>query len=149
MKEERMRVLQLVEDGKITVEDATKLLDALTENAAMDFESEPEFESKFNAFAKNAEAFAKDCGGKVSDAFKRMEPKLRKASHTVLKKTAAVMDDISKALNESLQNREKSECCHENDCCCDDDYCCADDCCVDEDCDCGCGCGCDDQPKEN
>jgi len=42
MKEERMRVLQLVEDGKITVEDATKLLDALTGNAAMDFEPETE-----------------------------------------------------------------------------------------------------------
>jgi len=146
MREERMRVLALVEEGKITVEDATKLLEALsmsvspTEEYAQDSR---EFERKVNAFAKNAEAFARECGCKMEGAFREVEPKLRKASKVVLTKTASVIDELAKALNENLQNMEKQDCCCNDNCCCDDD------CCDDTAEDCGCGCGCDDAPREN
>ena len=146
MKEERLRVLKLVEEGKITVDEAAKLLEVMMASKAPeeDFVTDSrEFERKFAAFAKNAESFAKDCGDKVGDAFREVEPKLRKVSKVVLVKTAAIIDDLSKALNESLHNMETADCGCECDCCCDDEPC------EDEACDCGCGCGCDDTPKEN
>jgi len=146
MKEERMRVLKLVEEGKITVDDAAKLLEALMASKSPEedcFQENREFEKKFAAFAKNAENFAKDCGDKVGDAFREVEPKLRKVSKVVLVKTAAIIDDLSKALNESLQNMDVADCECECDCCCDDEPC------EEEACECGCGCDCDDTPKEN
>ena len=147
MKEERMRILKLVEDGKITVDDAAKLLEVMMASQFQeeDFAQENrEFEKKFANFAKNAENFARDCGDKVGDAFREVEPKLRKVSKVVLVKTAAIIDDLSKALNESLQNMEAAngECC-EDDCCC----CCGDE--PAEEASCDCGCGCDDTPREN
>ena len=148
MREERLRVLNLVEEGKITVDDATKLLEALSISASMEEEGTEgnDFEKKLSAFAKNAETFARECGSKVGDAYRVVEPKFRKVSKVVLAKTASVVDDLAKTLNESLSNMKDDEC---GDKCCDEACCCADEavenCCEGEACD----CGCDDEPKEN
>jgi len=128
MKQERLKILSMVEEGKITVDEATKLLEALKDSSPWLDEYESwEVEDKINRFARNAENFSKEVVGKVGSAYKGVEPKLEKATKTVLEKTAAIIDDISRSINDSLKKMDEEK---------------------DKD-DCGCGCGCEDQPQNN
>lgn len=116
-EQERLKVLQMLEDGKISSEDALKLLEALKppfgHRFRQNFESEEfndEWNEKLNRFSQSVDTFTRDFGDRFSDVAKDMEPKLRKAAKTVVEKTSMVVDDLSKALNESLKNLdEKTE----------------------------------------
>jgi len=132
MKQERMKILDLLDEGKITADEAAKLLDVIKSSKdsndgwfVFDSETSENMEEKFKTFTKNVDSFAREFGGKVQEAYKHMEPKIKKASQTVLEKTASVFDDISRSLNESLENARKNACeaakCEdENSCECDD-----------------------------
>lgn len=116
MKEERMYILNLLGEGKITAEEASKLLEAI----GKDKKSRKEYwdddfvaEEKLLKFSQSVESFAKDFGSKIESTFKDMEPKVRKTTKTVMEKTASVIDDISKSLYESINNLEHKDC----DCC--------------------------------
>ena len=126
MRQERLKILSLLEEGKITAEEAAKLLEAIKSPEDPGFFSEETAEQvneKVSRFAKNVEGFARDFGERVGDAYKDIEPKLKKASQAVLERTAAVFDEISRSLNESLENaRAKAEAAaKEAGCCCEDD----------------------------
>lgn len=141
MKQERLKVLSMLEDGKITAEEAAKLLESLKRGGPMyvwEDDYSGEFEDRVNRFSRNVENFGKDFKCRMESAYKDMEPKLQNATRSVLEKTAAIIDDISSSLNESLRNMSKD---HKP--CCDEE-------------DCGCGCGeaeteaaNDDKPIEN
>lgn len=131
MKKERIKILEMLENGKINADEATKLLDALKNSAGHDWEdyyTEWDADEKLERFTKNVDSFARDFGSKVESAYKDVEPKLKKATKTVVEKTASIFDDISKSLNESLKKMDNDNCCCEhNDCddnqdCCDDDH---------------------------
>lgn len=146
MKHERMKVLEMLESGKITAEEATKLLEAMksagggSHTFTFDDETERDVEEKLNRFTQGVDNFTRDFGGRVETFYRDIEPKIKKASQSVLEKTAAVFDEISRSLNESLENARNAgnEANPE---------------------DCGCGCGCDgeanhesnpdDGPREN
>jgi len=103
MKEERMKILQMVEDGKITIEEAGKLLSAMKAGSYCDEES---FSDKFEEFCENSE---NAIGGFVK---------------TAVAKTAELIDDLGKSLGSFLKGfAEKTEEDDEDcDCgCCDDD----------------------------
>ena len=127
MKQERLKVLGLLEEGKITAEDAGLLLDKLAQNEGHHFISEDtaeQVEEKMHRFAKNAEHFAKEFSQKAHTAYKDVEPKLKKVSQTVLEKTAAIVDDIAKTLHDSIESAKlRSEQGEKN--CCEGDACCA------------------------
>jgi len=124
MKEERILILNMVNDGKITAEDAAKLLDALQKGHdpghGPGHHRHPHHEfwedraedaaEKLNRFSQSIDSFAKDFGDKMGAAFKDMEPKLRKTAKVILEKTATVVDDLSKSLNESIRNMEEKNC---------------------------------------
>lgn len=134
MKKERLRILDLLEQGKITADEASKLLEAL-KSPTVDFDDmESDFatdvEEKLNRFSRTMDSFAKDFGDKMSGTFKDVEPKVKNVTKHVISKTAAIMDEISKSLNESLKSMEGK------DCCCDEEK---EECC----------CGNDDEPREN
>jgi len=156
MKEERLMILNLLNEGKISADEAAKLLDALSKGGdgaqrrnryrygAYDKDDfEGEMDDKLKKFQQAAESFSKEFGEKVGGAFKEFEPKFKTVAKTVMEKTASVVDDLAKALNESVKNMEEKLKAAEG-CCCDDD-CCDDECCDDECCDDNC---CD-GPKEN
>jgi polyhydroxyalkanoate synthesis regulator phasin len=134
MKQAKMKVLELLEAGKITADEATRLLDAMKRTESQGFyfdeDAREEFEERVSRFTKNVDSFAREFGGKVESVYRDLEPKIKKASNTVLEKTAAIFDDISKSLNESLENAKKSA----------EAAACADDCCCGED---------DNTPKPN
>ena len=120
-KEERLLILNMVSEGKITVEESIKLLEALNEGET-DFSEanyNSEMEDKVNGFTASLDSFAKEVNEKAKTTYKDFEPKLKSATKTVVEKTVSVLNDITKSLNESLQNMEKSEKCDcEGDCQC-------------------------------
>ena len=108
MKKERLKVLDMVEKGTITVEEASRLLEnlAVTGEASREHELVEDFEESASNFAHSVEVFLKDMGGKVGEKYKDMEPKIRVATKKVVEKTAVLMDDLSKSLHESAKNME-------------------------------------------
>ena len=124
-----MKILSLLEEGKITADEAAKLIEAMKRNDEAEgffkFETptQEQVEEKFKHIAKNVDSFAREFGGHVEKTYRKMEPKLKKASQAVLEKTATIFDEISKSLNESLENaRKSSACCDggDKDCCGDE-----------------------------
>ena len=132
MNDERMKILQMIEDQKIDVDSAIKLLDALKDrkhgfkkhhdhqgyHGHRGFDRQ-EVEVKLQKFANQMDCFAKDLGNKMDCAFKEMEPKVKKATHKALEKSAVVLADLSRLLNERLEKEaccaeEKEGCCSEN-----------------------------------
>jgi len=125
MKQERMKILELLDQGKITASEAANLLEALKcseREPFWDEESSKRVQEKVNKFTKNVEDFSKDVGDKLECFYKEVEPKLRTATKVVVEKTANIVDEISKSLNETLKNYE--ECCEEKaesgECDCED-----------------------------
>ncbi|MCL2699810.1 MAG: hypothetical protein FWE68_05805 [Defluviitaleaceae bacterium] len=120
MKKERIKILEMLEEGKISVDDATKLLEALKSGSAFPWDA-PDYddaEEKLNEFSKNVDQFAKDCSEKFSSVYKEVEPKLKSATKVVLEKTVSLLDDVSRSLNEAACNME-----NKGDCCCEGDEC--------------------------
>ena len=126
MKEERLKVLELIENGKISAEEAAKLLDALKGGGSRDARDEEE--DKLSRVSASVDSFAKDFKEKANAAFKQVEPRFKAATRTVIEKTVGVLDDISKSLSETLSNmeenarekeKEKAACCENADegCC--------------------------------
>jgi polyhydroxyalkanoate synthesis regulator phasin len=115
MQEERLQVLKMIDEGKISVDEATKLLDALKSAGGQ----QANFEEKFNAFARDTKEFFKDVGNKINEMYKEAEPKIKEATKTVVAKTATLADNISQSLNEKAKKMDSGECCA--DCCPDYD----------------------------
>lgn len=120
MKEERMMVLKMIQDGTITADEAAKLLETLGEKSkGIDSkEFEKNVEDKFAKTTESIESFAKDIGNKLEEAYKSIEPKVKKISKSVIEKTAGVVENASKALNEKLHDPKDECCCNkgEHDC---------------------------------
>ena len=119
MRQERLKVLSLLEEGKITAEDAGLLLDKLNQHDSHHFISEEtaeQVEEKLHRFAKSAENFAKEFSQKAACAYKDVEPKLKKASQAILEKTASIVDDIANSLHDSLEKAKSEKCCEDDSC---------------------------------
>ncbi|MDR1914211.1 MAG: hypothetical protein LBQ68_07015, partial [Clostridiales bacterium] len=121
MKAERLKILELLENGKITADDAANLLEALKSSEDSDKfwdeETSKNLHEKVSKLAQNVEGVSKDVGDRLESVYKEIEPKLRNASKLVVEKTAAIVDEIAKSLNETLARLEekaaKGECCGE------------------------------------
>ena len=117
MNNEKMRVLDLLESGKITAADAAMLLDALGKSQKLvSKETRENMEEKLQRFAQDCGKLAKEAGDKLHEFYKGVEPKLKKASQTALEKAACVLEDLACTISESL---EKEDCCEDENCCCD------------------------------
>jgi len=106
MRQERLKILSLLEEGKISADEAAMLLEKVNVPETPHLISEEtaeQVEEKIHRFAKSAEGFAKEFGQKAAEAYKDVEPKLKKVSQAVLEKTAAVVDDIAHTLHESIE----------------------------------------------
>ena len=141
MREERLMILSLLNEGKITANEAAELLGALGKAGGSGHKKQKhhgydygeyeydgvDIDEKLKKFSQAVDNFSREFGGKVSDTFKEIEPKFKKTAKTVMEKTAAVVDDLAKALNESAKNmEEKIRAASEGECCCEDENCCDD-----------------------
>ena len=114
---EKMRILDMLEKGTITPDDAVRLMEAVGPSRPpfINPQTKANMDEKFHKFTKDVHVFAKDVGCKAQEFYKDVEPKVKKATQTALEKTASVLDSLAKKLNESL---EKAECCDDPDCDC-------------------------------
>ena len=127
---EKMRVLELLENGKITADEAANLLEVLGKSTRIvSKETRDNMEEKVQKFAHDVSKFAKECGCKAQVFYKEVEPKLKKASKTALEKAALALDSLANNISESIK---KDECCSGA-----------------EDCSCGVTCEDDNAPKPN
>ncbi|MCL2571879.1 MAG: hypothetical protein FWE11_05705 [Defluviitaleaceae bacterium] len=118
MNNEKMKVLEMLESGKINADEAAKLLEALKGGGQsfVNKETRDNVEEKLRNFAHDCGKLAKEVGGKVQVFYKGVEPKIKKASQTALEKAACVLEDLACAINDSLNK----ECCGDEDCCCEE-----------------------------
>ena len=114
---EKMRVLELLEAGKITADEAAALINALGSSKFMSKETRDNVEEKLHQFAHDVNKFAKEAGCKVKEYYKAAEPKIKKASQTALEKAASALDNLAQSISESL---DKAEPCCDAGCCSDE-----------------------------
>lgn len=110
---EKMRVLDLLENGKITAEEAARLLESLGSKSS-------QVEDKLHRFAADVNKFAKEVGEKVQVMYKNVEPKIKKAGHTALEKAATALDELAHTIHEALEKADKESCCDGEPCDCDE-----------------------------
>ena len=116
---EKMRVLELLESGKITADEAAKLMEALGVGPRVfTKENKENIEEKLQQFSKDVNKFAKDAGVKIQEFYKEVEPKLKKAGFVALEKCANTLDSLAKSIHESLEKNK--ECCTDENCESDD-----------------------------
>ncbi|MDR1705221.1 MAG: hypothetical protein LBS19_11140 [Clostridiales bacterium] len=104
MKEEIAKILKMVEEGKITADEAVKLMEALHDSFAFDDYVNSDFNDKMRRFGKDAETFLKGVGAKMNGFVKDMEPKVRNVTKTVVARTAGIVEELGKALNDILDS---------------------------------------------
>ncbi|MCL1863446.1 MAG: hypothetical protein FWF78_07765 [Defluviitaleaceae bacterium] len=103
---EKMRVLDLLESGKITTAEASQLLEVLNAPKFMTKETRENAEEKLRHFAKECNKFAKEVGCKAKEMYKEAEPKIKKASQSALEKAATALDNLANSINESLDKAD-------------------------------------------
>ena len=116
---ERMKVLELVEKGTITADEAAKLIESLGSPKFISKEKRDDIEEKFQQFSKDVNKFAKEAGCKIQEFYKEVEPKIKKASQVALEKCANTLDSLAKSIHESLEKNRV--CCTDEVCECEDE----------------------------
>ncbi len=99
MKEERIMILKMVDEGKISADDGVKLLKALSRSA--------DAEEKISKAAKHIK-------NKVSDFAKDAEPVVKKAAHDIKVKSGEMADEIGEKIKSKI-NKSKDSCDCEGD----------------------------------
>jgi len=118
MSNEKMRVLDLLDAGKITADEAAKLIESIGASYSfMSRDARDNVEEKLHSFTKEVTKFAKEVGCKVQDLYKEVEPKVKKASQNALEKCAAALDNLAHNVGESIEGN----CCADEECCCDEE----------------------------
>ena len=112
LKEERMLILEMIREGKISTDEATKLLKSIgnardtSERADID---NTEFEEKLDKFYDNVNTFTKDIKEKVGSAYETSKPVVKDHAQKVLTKTAQMLDHLSKKLTEDEELESDDE----------------------------------------
>ena len=107
MKEERLAVLRLLENGVITVDDAERLLLTLRPVPPA-----PNYYDKMSSAGENMAKFAKKAGKKVGkateSAAKKAEPVIKKAAEKIGEKTEEVCSTAKNYVDKKKAEREKN-----------------------------------------
>ena len=106
-KKERLMVLKMLEEGKVSSEEALQLLDALKENgidAFIDDSTEKlkvifqEVKSKTAELAEKSKPYVEEAKEKIGEAYKKAEPTLKEAGEIVKSEAESLFDKIKKKL---------------------------------------------------
>ncbi|MCL2357773.1 MAG: hypothetical protein FWC70_11600 [Defluviitaleaceae bacterium] len=108
-KSEKMRVLDLLEAGKINAAEAAQLLGVLSGPKLLTKESRENAEERMRQLAKDCTKFAKECGCKMQELYSDAKPKIKKASQAALEKAADALDNLAHSINESINDDTPTE----------------------------------------
>lgn len=114
--EEKLLILKLLEDGKITKEEAFSLLEAINGNCKKEKKAEKKaakedcaFEEDLNSFAKSVEKFANEVNAKVASTYREYEPKVKKSTKTAVDKASELLNNLSKNLESDRDDEIKAK----------------------------------------
>ncbi|WP_058486801.1 SHOCT-like domain-containing protein [Defluviitalea phaphyphila] len=105
MSEERKMILKMVDEGKITPEQAIEMLKAT--NTSEEKNEQYENYTKSEDFIQDMEKWAKDFAKKMGSTIKDLEPKLRKMTQIMVQNTVNTVEEIGKVFKE--QNEDSKE----------------------------------------
>ena len=121
MANEKMMILKMLEEGKISAEDAAKLLSSADGSLGMsmgtgsipqrpgtDNTPRPNSNSPSGVPPKTAGSTVDDMSKKFGEFVKEMEPKVKKMAGVVVEKTASAADSLSKSLSAHGEKRGPS-----------------------------------------
>ena len=119
MKEERMKVLEMLADGKIGADEAERLLSLLTKTSKSDKTKEmvDDITEKTAVFNEKVNAAVREFVEKIDKLTKDVEPKIKKAAQIVVENTVATVDGLSKTFNETVEECKEDCCCE----CCEEE----------------------------
>lgn len=115
MQEERLLVLKMLQDGKINVDQAEKLLNALSYNN-FDYDNyfceykQNELECKIKKISRSIDGLVKDLGDGAKNIYKNMEPRLKKAAQCVTKKASVIARELSEKLSQASNKFDNKLC---------------------------------------
>ena len=96
MNEETKMILKMVEDGKISSDEAIKLIKALKDKGSSSCCAD--IEEKLQKAGKAVGDFAKDVNKTVNSLAKKAEPVVKDFTYTVVDKTSEITNNIGKAV---------------------------------------------------
>lgn len=96
MSEETKMILKMVDEGKITPEQAVEMLNALGKDDSVKEDSE--FEFRGEEFIKDVERWAKDFASKMGNTVKDIEPKVKKIVKIMIQNTAKSIEEVGKVI---------------------------------------------------
>lgn len=100
MQEERIKILSLLEQGVITVDEAVKLINAIQ---SIDINQEVHSYDVLNKMSDTIETIARDISKRTKTISKDLEPKIKYTTKTIGEKTTNVLDEISKSINTVIE----------------------------------------------
>lgn len=115
MKDERMYILKMIEDGKISADEGVKLFAAITKNKQCkgknqkDNFSKADFEEKMNKVAKATDSFAKEIKEKVETVAKDAEPKVKEVTRVIVDRTSTFANDVMNTLKNTFENKDSKD----------------------------------------
>ena len=108
LKEERLLILEMISEGKISTEEAMKLLKTVghTRDLSDEEEANTAFEDKLDQFYDDVNTFTKDIKEKVGSAYETSKPVVKDGAKKFLTKTAQVLEGLSKKLEDEVVEPE-------------------------------------------
>ena len=106
MKEERMKVLEMIQDGKITAEDAVKLLDALGDTA-----EEPQGEGRQRRRNGSRQRQRRRRRSEVQESIREAQETLRKAmprARRAVREAMRSIPDVGEIVQEAMQTASEA-----------------------------------------
>ncbi|HHW68533.1 SHOCT-like domain-containing protein [Defluviitalea raffinosedens] len=106
MSEEAKMILKMVDEGKITPEQAVEMLKAVGSDDVHSNRSQNEH--KGEEFVQDLDKWGKELAQKMGSAVKDLEPKLRKMMQIMVQNTMKTVEEVGKVFREQ-QNRPAEE----------------------------------------
>ncbi|HOQ17118.1 MAG TPA: hypothetical protein PLL17_02175 [Defluviitaleaceae bacterium] len=94
MSEETRMILKMVDDGKITPEQAVEMLKAVGQTES----DREENDFRGDDFIKDVEKWAKDFAAKMGNTVKDIEPKVKKIVKIMIQNTAKSIEEVGKVI---------------------------------------------------
>lgn len=107
MSEETRMILKMVDEGKLTPEQAVEMLKAV---GADDVRSDKDqTEHKGEEFVQDLDRWGKELAQKMGSAVKDLEPKLRKMLQIMVQNTMKTVEEVGRVFREQKEQNEQNE----------------------------------------
>ena len=105
MSEETKMILKMVDEGKITPEQAVEMLKAVGKEDTCCNTTQKEWRGE--EFVQEIEKWAKDFGQRMGSAVKDFEPKLKKMAQIMVQNTMKTADELGKVFKEQKEQEQQ------------------------------------------